>query len=417
MQKWMITALCILAWMSPALCAQSAQAAAHEIRIPLIDGKIDLSKLSHALLADAHLSRIHLPQMSIDVRGIKGVLFIQALNQSLGDGCRLSVSDDALVLHLDTDKLPHELNAAKSDVRAFTADEWPDATAKQTRQFGLLLPANIDATKPMIVLVHGLDCDRTNWSAMADLLQAHGYQVAYFTYPSDQPLADSAKLLAQHMAALRETYPDMATDIIAHSMGSLVARAYVEGDAYAGGVTHLILLGPPNHGSKWANYRLALEVEEHYDLWRHNPDWRPSWMITDGLGEAGRDLTPGSKFLTELNSRPRRAGVAYTIIAGSHHPARRVEANLIEAPANWLPQSAASLWGIRQTASGLHRLATNVRSADGTSDGPVSVDSTRLEGVKDYVLLPTDHCQMYMSCDGKEPAAWNVVRDRLADPK
>ena len=35
-----------------------------------------------------------------------GSLLVSAMNQSLGDGCRVSVAGDELVLHLDADKLP-----------------------------------------------------------------------------------------------------------------------------------------------------------------------------------------------------------------------------------------------------------------------------------------------------------------------
>ena len=38
-------------------------------------------------------------------------------------------------------------------------------------------------------------------------------------------------------------------DIIAHSMGGLVARAYIEGNQYYNDVDQLFLLGTPNYGS------------------------------------------------------------------------------------------------------------------------------------------------------------------------
>ena len=76
-------------------------------------------------------------------------------------------------------------------------------------------------------------------------------------------------------------------------MGGLVARAWVEGDAYVPeSVGKLILIAPPNHGSRWASLRLILEAEEHYHLWRHEPDWSPaqseSWCF---LSRKGGDMT------------------------------------------------------------------------------------------------------------------------------
>src|SRR5206468_1219628 len=144
--------------------------------------------------------------------------------------------------------------------------------------------------------------------------------------------------------------------------GGLVARDYLEGDAYAGGVRHLILLGTPNLGSKWATYRIALEAQEHYNLWRHEPTWSPTWMITDGLGEAGRDLKPTSGFLRELNSRPRRVGVAYTIIAGSQQPIYSIGADAVEAATHLIPAKLSDVWGFRQTDRALEHAADKLRS-------------------------------------------------------
>src|SRR5258708_18906582 len=99
-------------------------------------------------------------------------------------------------------------------------------------------------------------------------------------------------------------------------MGGLVGRGYIEDAGYAGGIDRLILVGTPNAGSKWTSYRLLLETKEQYMEWKHDPQWSWTWAITDGLGEAGDDLTPHSKFLEHLNTLPRRDGVRYTIIAG-----------------------------------------------------------------------------------------------------
>src|SRR3954464_304568 len=185
-------------------------------------------------------------------------------------------------------------------IRAYTAAAAPEATAAQAARYGLRLPEQFDPSRPLVVLVHGLDCERVNWGGMAQCLIAEGYQIAPFTYPSDGPIAESAALLATNMSALRRAFPTAEVNVLAYSMGGLVSRAYVEGPDYAGGVQRLIMVGTPNTGSGWSRVRMLLELQEHYSLWRDEPQWSPTWMITDGLGEAGRDLRPGSKFLTRL---------------------------------------------------------------------------------------------------------------------
>jgi pimeloyl-ACP methyl ester carboxylesterase len=220
-------------------------------------------------------------------------------------------------------------------------------------------------------------------------------------------------MLAFEMKEFRDRYPDVPLHIIAHSMGGLVARDYVEGPQYAGGVGHLILVGTPNLGTRWASYRILLEGQEHWNLWRHEKDWRPSWMITDGLGEAGRDLKPTSAFLKQLNDRPRRDGVSYTVIAGSQHPIYAMSADALDKGEKLIPRRAENWWGFRQTDQALARAAEKMRHKTGKSDGPVSVSSTRLQGVDDQVVLPADHAALYYPVDGNKPAAWEIIRDRL----
>jgi pimeloyl-ACP methyl ester carboxylesterase len=251
---------------------------------------------------------------------------------------------------------------------------------------------------------------------MAAYLEGRGHQVAYFTYPSDQPLVDSAKLLRDEVAALRELYPNVLINVLAHSMGALVAREFVEGDDYiAGSVERLIMIAPPNHGSKWALLRWGLEVEEHYYLWRDNPDWSPTWAITDGLGEAGRDLKAKSKFLKQLNGRPRRDGVRYAIIAGNQHPAARMTGNVLSNTARIIPKDARHLWGFRHTYKGLREAGEDLRESAARSDGPVTVKSTTLDGVEDHTTVHADHTTIYIPAHAKhEPPAWALVDERLS---
>jgi pimeloyl-ACP methyl ester carboxylesterase len=397
-----------------ALSASSLTAATMETRVPLHDGQLSSADLSRALLETAHLKGFELDFGTVDVRGLTGTAFVHALNTAMGDGCKIEVTSDALILHIDSDKLPHSVDEAKHEIEVFTAAAAPEATARQRRSYGLLMPQHVDPNKPLVVLVHGLDCIRWNWYPMTELLEQNGYQVAFFSYPSDGPLEESAKLLTEKMTDLRGEYPSMKIDIIAHSMGALVARRYVEGDDYAGGVDHLILLGPPNQGTHWANFRLALEVQEHYKLWKYEKDWSPTWAITDGLGEAGRDLQPRSEFIKHLDTLPRRAGVRYTIVAGNQSPVYPMTAKALEKMSQWVPDRAQGWWGFRQTEAALHDVADDARTHTGSSDGPVSVKSTQLDGVDDYTCLPATHMALMYPMTGQKPAAWDIIRDRLS---
>ncbi|HYO10969.1 MAG TPA: alpha/beta fold hydrolase [Tepidisphaeraceae bacterium] len=410
-----VTAFLVAPILSMLLAVAPVAAAEHECRIPLRDGRLSTRDLSAALLEKCRIKGVELNAGSVDLSGVNGWLFIQAMNTALGDGCHVARDGNELLLRVDTQKLPKDFDALRKATRVFAATAAPIATADQRRSYGLFLPKEVDVNRPMVVLVHGLDCNRANWFPMADLIVGEGFQVAYFTYPSDQPLEDSAEMLGREMNALRETFPHVKIDVIAHSMGGLIARRYVEGDSYAGGVDRFIMIGTPNLGTRWASYRWALEVQEHYQLWKTEPGWSPTWMITDGLGEAGRDLKPTSRFLKQLNERPRRDGVKYTVIAGSQHPVNGIAANALDGAANIIPDRAAKWWGFRQTEAALERGAEKLRHRTGKSDGPVNLKSTQLQGVEDHVVLAADHTALYYPVNGQAPAAWAVIKERLAN--
>jgi pimeloyl-ACP methyl ester carboxylesterase len=410
--QWLVAAVVCLSL----LFAGFTRAGEVEARVPLADGKLETKTLTRTLSAQLGLPiTLSFDVGTVDVvDGVTGSLFVAALNESMGSGCRVFVDGDALVVRVDPAKLPRDCDALKKATRVFTTVAAPGATAAQAGRWGLKFPRPLDPGKRLVVMIHGLDCDRGNWYPIGDLLVADGYQVAFFDYPDDQRIADSAALFTRYMTALRAAYPALAVDVVAHSMGGLVARSYIEGDQYAGGIGRLLMLATPNRGSEWARYRVALELQEHFSQWRHNPDWRWTWMITDGLGEAGDDLKPRSEFLKRVNSRPRREGVKYTIVAGSQHPASRITANVLETSSGWIKGRAADWWGFRQTKAALERGAQTMNHKTGGSDGPVQVSRTKLKGVDDFVVLPVDHASIFLAVDGNPPAAYGIVKDRLS---
>ncbi len=427
-----------LIWMIgvSALMPALASGAPHETRIALKNGKVPFSEVSAALCRELNISSsraARLPLGSVDLNGMKGPQFVSAVNGTLGDALRVSVTADALILHVDSDKLPRDGNTGRRAVRLFTAIEAPQSTAALQKHYGLHLPPihsmastgstgspragsassspAIDPRRPLVLLIHGLDSDSDMWGSLVDLLARDGRQVATFDYPSDGPIAEDTARLAAALTDLHRSYPTLRVDIIAHSMGGLVARDYIEGPHYRGGVDRLMMLGTPNTGSRWARWRCVLGVLQQYHMWRSNPDWSPSWIISDGLGEAGGDLMPGSPFLKDLNSRPRRTGVRYTIIAGNRCPVSQIAAECVGYTSGCVPRRASQWWGVRQCKAHLDHEAGELRERTGDSDGPVTLKSAALQGVSDFVIVPADH--IALAC-GNPPVAWGVIRDRLS---
>ena len=395
------------------MVAAPAGAAPHEVRVPLRDGRLSTAELTDVL---PRSMAAKLPAGSIDVRSWGGSLLVAGLNASLGDGCHVSVARDAVVVRFDADKLPHDWDATRLAVRTFTATAAPAATAAQARHYGLKLPAAVDPARPLVVVVHGIDMVAADMAALDGQLARAGYQTADFDYPPDGPIADDVALFAKHLSAVHVLYPTAKVDVVAFSMGGLVARGYVEGKDYAGGVDRLILIATPNHGSSLAGLAVLAKARLSLQQAWADRDWHPTWVITGGLCEAGRDLSPGSKFLTELNARPRRTGVRYTIVTGNQTPARRWLAAVVNAPARWVPGFAHDWWGLRQARAGLTAEAAKLRDKPDTGDGAVSLKSAALAGVADVVVLHVDHRAIYRGTGDGPPPVWATVRDRLGTP-
>jgi pimeloyl-ACP methyl ester carboxylesterase len=81
------------------------------------------------------------------------------------------------------------------------------------------------------------------------LVENKDFFIAFYDWR--RPNAESAQnyLVPMIDKALAANPGATKVDIIAHSMGGLVARAYVQGSEYRDDVNKLIMLGTPNHGS------------------------------------------------------------------------------------------------------------------------------------------------------------------------
>ncbi|QOV91869.1 esterase/lipase family protein [Humisphaera borealis] len=395
----------VLGVLSCGSLALPARAEVKERVIPLNDGQVSVEQLVSTLGKDLGAPAIPLPFSTIDLRGDNATRFCRQLTDALAPGCRAVVEGGALCVRVDRSAIPGDAWAMRRTTRLLLTGN--AATPKSDRH-GLLIPAQYDPAKPLVVLIHGLDSDNHMWGTMVKLLQQEGYQVGSFAYPDDGPIAESGMLLADGLADWRMQYPAAKpVSIIAHSMGGLVARHYVEGVGYRGGVERLIMLGTPNHGSTWTGWRWATEWNSQYKVCQRDGNWTWSKLTEDGNGEAATDLQPGSALLTSLNAQPRRKGVQYTIVAGNRSAVREVGADWVACTADWMPKN---VWGLRQAQQSLVAKAEELHKTAAECDGPVTIESAKLDGVADFVVVTADHTGL--AC-GQPPAAWDIIRERL----
>lgn len=253
----------------------------------------------------------------------------------------------------------------------------------------------------VVLLVHGLDEPGDIWNDLAPRLAEAGHVAVRFDYPNDQSAAASADLLFSALADLRARGVERV-DIVAHSMGGLIARDVLTRETmYAGSgagddvkptVARLITIGTPNHGSPWAALRGFSEVRDQFIRWINSDGSDCAALLgflVDGEGEAGRDLMPGSAYLNELNARagggvPR--DVAMTLIVGRASPMDGGDVRgLLAYP--WVRRALGAKNG--------EDLALWVDSMAGQlGDGVVPESSAVLAGVSDIVYVNANHRSM-----------------------
>jgi triacylglycerol lipase len=138
-----------------------------------------------------------------------------------------------------------------------------------------IISAKADAMRH-VVLVHGIHDTGDGLRCLAKFLASKGCVVHSFTYtPSNGSVG--LDVLAGQLATFvkQELPPADKCDLIAFSMGGLIARAYIQDLGGARRTRSFVSISAPNHGTLLAHL-----------LW--NP--------------AGRQMRPDSAFLTHLNS-------------------------------------------------------------------------------------------------------------------
>lgn len=199
-------------------------------------------------------------------------------------------------------------------------------------------PAAEAETRECVVLLHGVALSGWAMEPLAWALEEAGYRTVNLSYPSRrltiEALADDylpAKLAEHGVADAPRVH------FVAHSMGGLVVRRFLAGHRPAN-LGRVVLLGPPNHGSAAADAAA---------------DWAVlRWIVGVNLPRLG----------TGAESAAARIGPAdfeLGIIAGT---------------------------------SQLNPLFNSVLS--GEHDGVVTVESARLEGMSDFLVVPHSHTVM-----------------------
>ncbi len=168
---------------------------------------------------------------------------------------------------------------------------------------GVYFLAPYDPRKVPIVFVSGAGGHPREWRTLIEALDRNRYQPWVYLYPSGTRLATAARVLDDCIELLHAEYGFQRLYVTAHSMGGLVARGFIQHNAYDDRrdyVRTFVTLATPWRGHRAA--RLGVELA---------PATIPSSI----------DMQVDSGFQQALFARPLPPGVAHYLLYAHPDPA------------------------------------------------------------------------------------------------
>jgi len=199
-----------------------------------------------------------------------------------------------------------------------------------------ILPSNINAEEKTdgdyVILLHSIARSSSSMESLADYLVSQGYEIINIDYPSREYGLEKLADLVQ-LKLSKQIKKDKPVHFVGHSMGSLLSRAIIHKYPPTQ-LGRVVQLAPPNNGSELA------------DLLENN------WLYQEFYGPSGQQLTTDKDRTGLFGEIDYELGV----IAGN---------DTID------PISSAII--------------------PGEDDGKVSVESTKLKGMKDHLIVSANH--------------------------
>jgi pimeloyl-ACP methyl ester carboxylesterase len=335
--------------------------------------------------------------LTLSTRGLSRALTRALLAEALGPEVEITFQPRAMVVKVD-DRILGRTRQAEWIGRLRDLSDRTAEAARRRESYGMRALASYrpnDPARPTVCLVHGLNSSSGGFVHMLPWLEEAGYGIVIYDYPFNRAIEESCAAFARDWAAFRRQSGDgRPWAILAHSMGALLARSLVEDDAtWAGDVSSMILIAPVNQGSHLARVQTVMQLMNGLKSIQSRKTSKAMLHLSEGMGESAQDMLPGSAFLTGLNRRSRRRGVPYHIVAGDIGFLTREGRAQVEGQVALVNRNAGIFGRLAQAAtSDLPELLDEL--TDGTGDGCVAVERTRLAGVADHVVLHANHAEL-----------------------
>jgi len=120
-----------------------------------------------------------------------------------------------------------------------------------------------------VLLIHGFFCNQALWLPLARRLAAAGHATAAVNLePIHSSIDDYLPQIDKAVADLRQRTGAAQVALVCHSMGGLVARAYLRGHGDAG-IASVVTLGTPHRGTVHAQFARGTNIGQM----RRNSRW------------------------------------------------------------------------------------------------------------------------------------------------
>ncbi|VXD17531.1 Caspase domain-containing protein [Planktothrix serta PCC 8927] len=198
------------------------------------------------------------------------------------------------------------------------------------------IKAKVAKSQRILLYIHGIvgDTDNMVKSVQRAKVKLNGKErllkedydlVLTFDYENlHTSIEDNARLLKKRLEEIGlKANHGKALHIVAHSMGGLVSRWFIEREGGNKVVQHLIMLGTPNAGSpwstvqEWATFALAIGLNSLSGVaW---PAKVLGCLVSslETIDVSLDQMKPGSEFLKSLAANSHDPGIPYSVIAGN----------------------------------------------------------------------------------------------------
>jgi triacylglycerol lipase len=201
--------------------------------------------------------------------------------------------------------------------------------------FFILLVTNQAFAAPAehVVLLHGLARTSNSMNKLAKYLTDQGYQVVNIDYPSRRyPLAELAKIVRKEV--ISKTTGTAKIHFVTHSMGGIIVH-FIEKNDPLPNIGRVVMLSPPNRGSEVVDFLSGL------------------WFFESINGPAGKQLGTGAN---NICRNLGKVNFELGVITG-------------DRSINWI----------------------NSLIIPGKDDGKVSIESAKVEGMADFLIVHKSH--------------------------